>query len=247
MITPRHIAIIMDGNGRWAKKRNHQRVYGHIRGAKVAYDIIKSCVELSVENLTLFAFSTENWKRPQHEVSLLMTLLIKYLKNEQKKLNKYNIRFHTIGNPRLLPKEVQELLIENIESTKNNTGMNLTFALNYGGRQEVIDSVKKIAEDIKHNRLDSSDINEQLINSYLQSAFMPDPELIIRTSNERRLSNFFLWQAAYSEFYFSDKLWPDFSPSDLTKAIVDFNSRNRRFGGLTEPQPPPQPMRNIHG
>jgi len=229
---PNHIAIIMDGNGRWAKQRKHNRFFGHIRGAKVAYNIIEECAKINLKHLTLFAFSTENWKRPKTEVSLLMSLLIKHLKKEQKKLMANNISFHTIGNTSELPIEVQKLLKETSEVTKDNSGMQLTFALNYGGKQEILNATKKICEIVQSGKIKLDDINQDIFNTYLGSSFLPDPDLIIRTSNEQRLSNFFLWQAAYSEFYFCEKYWPDFEINDLNLAIQCFNNRDRRFGNV---------------
>ncbi len=236
MQLPNHVAIIMDGNGRWANSRKHNRVFGHIRGAKVAYDIIEKCAQINLKHLTLYAFSTENWSRPKTEVSLLMALLIKHLKKEKNKLINNNISFHTIGDSLELPAEVQALLSETSEETKNNTGLKLTFALNYGGRQEIINATKNIYKAIKSKSIAESDISEELFEKFLQSAFLPNPDLIIRTSNEKRLSNFFLWQAAYSEFYFCDKFWPDFNFSDFELAINDYNKRQRRFGNI-ENQP----------
>ncbi len=232
----------MDGNGRWAKQRKHNRFFGHIRGAKVAYSIIEECAKINLKYLTLYAFSTENWKRPKTEVSLLMSLLLKHLAKEQKKLMDNNISFHTIGNTQELPIEVQKLLSETYEVTKNNTGMKLTFALNYGGKQEIINATKEMYKSIEDGKIKASDINQDLFNSYLQSSFLPNPDLIIRTSNEQRLSNFFLWQAAYSEFYFCEKFWPDFDLSDLNNAIDSFNNRSRRFGNIdSKLSDPPSP------
>jgi len=232
MQLPNHIAIIMDGNGRWAKQRKHNRFFGHIRGAKVAYNIIEDCAKINLKYLTLYAFSTENWKRPKTEVSLLMSLLLKHLVKDQKKLMDNNIVFRTIGDTSELPLEVQKLLNETCEITKNNTGLKLTFALNYGGKQELIDATKNLFKKIQNDEIKIEDINENIYSSFLQSSFLPNPDLIIRTSNEKRLSNFFLWQAAYSELYFCEKYWPDFELKDLQLAIEDYNNRSRRYGDI---------------
>ena len=243
MNNPRHIAIIMDGNGRWAQKRGHNRYFGHMRGAKVARDIIEHCANLNIPYLTLFTFSTENWKRPQTEVSFLMKLLIKYLKAEVNKLIENNIKFKIIGDPLGLPENVQSIINDTIRKTQHNTGMILTFALNYGGKQDITEAVKRLVTDVQNSILDPKEINEQTIENYFVSKFLPDPDLIIRTSNEQRLSNFFLWQAAYSEFHFSPKLWPDFTVDDLNLAVKKFAMRERRFGqvSLSSHSNPTQP------
>ena len=232
MMQPEHVAIIMDGNGRWAKTRNHNRVYGHIRGAKVAYNLIKHCANTKLKHLTLFAFSTENWKRPQTEISLLMSLLIKHLRKEQETLINNNIKFLTIGDISQLPEKVQELINETKSITQNNTGLKLTFALNYGGKQDIISAVQSIAQAYKDGKIEKTDINEVMFPNYMPSFFLPPPDLIIRTSNEKRLSNFFLWQSAYSEFYFSKKFWPDFTDDDYNDALLCFSKRERRFGKI---------------
>ncbi len=245
MNPPKHIAIIMDGNGRWANARKHNRVYGHIRGAKVAYNIIKHCAQSGIKNLTLFAFSTENWQRPKNEVSLLMSLLIKHLKKEMKTLVDNNIKFNTIGDVSELPPEVQELITDTKRNTQQLDGLNLTFALNYGGQQDILHAFKKIIALKEEGKISGDDINQELISKYLQSAFLPNPDLIIRTSNEKRLSNFFLWQSAYSEFYFTEKCWPDFSTNDFDLAIAEYLGRNRRFGKV--PSTPTRESNNLYG
>lgn len=234
MKLPNHVAIIMDGNGRWAKSRGHGRYFGHIRGAGRAKQIIEECARLKIGNLTLFTFSTENWKRPQDEVSFLMLLLKKRLKRETALLIQNNIRFRCIGDLSRLPESVRRQVDETIELTKNNTGMNLTFALNYGGRQEILESVKEIAEKVKSGELSPGQIDESFFSQQLPSHFLPDPDLIIRTSGESRLSNFFLWQAAYAEFFVTPVLWPDFTTDQLHQALQQFARVERRFGMTSE-------------
>ena len=234
MKLPKHVAIIMDGNGRWAKARGHNRFFGHIRGASRAKMIIEESARLGLDSLTLFTFSTENWKRPQDEVSFLMLLLKKRLKRETRNLVQNNIRFDCIGDVSQLPMSVLEQVNETKRLTKNNTGMKLTFALNYGGRQEILDAVQGLAQKVKNAEMSPEDISEDSISSSLQSSYLPDPDLIIRTSGESRLSNFFLWQAAYSEFYVTPVFWPDFTTDDLHKALEDFQKTERRFGKTSE-------------
>ena len=225
-----HIAIIMDGNGRWAKARGHSRLWGHIRGAKVAREIIEACADLKIKNLTLFAFSSENWRRPQTEVSFLMRLLKRQLKREVKKLIKNNIRFNYIGDISQLPKDSQEAVLDAVEATSTCTGMALTFALNYGGRQDIVSAVKHVAKKVSSGELTLDAISEDLISKELDSSFLPDPDLPIRTSGETRLSNFFLWQSAYSELEFSPVLWPDFGKKHFLEILDNFSKRERRFG-----------------
>ncbi len=229
-----HLAIIMDGNGRWAKSRGYDRTMGHIKGARVAKKIIEFCTEQKLPYLTLYAFSTENWLRPQLEVNFLMRLLFKNLKRERKTLVKNNIRFQAIGDLSRLPDFVAKEVAESIEATKNNTGMVLTFALSYGGRQEITKSVQKIAEMVKSGDLNPEEITEELVAKCLPSHPLPDADLIIRTSGENRLSNFLMWQSAYSEIYITDKLWPDYKEQDLIKAISVFQSTERRYGKTSE-------------
>ena len=230
MHLPQHLAIIMDGNGRWAEQRNKPRHYGHIKGTKVAKTIIQDCARLGVKHLTLYAFSTENWYRPLAEVSILMRLLKKYLEKETATLVKENIRFNVIGNTEKLSKDIREIIANATEKTKHCRGMRLTFALSYGSRQELTLAMKALAQEVQAGNLDAEDITEDMIGKKLQTSGTPDPDLILRTSGEQRISNFLLWQSAYSEFYFSPKLWPEFSHSDLIEVLQNFNQRERRFG-----------------
>jgi undecaprenyl diphosphate synthase len=232
MILPKHVAIIMDGNGRWAQLRNKPRTYGHIKGARVAKQIITACAEKGLENLTLYAFSSENWLRPPMEVLFLMNLLRRYLKRETATLVKQNIRFKAIGELDKLPDDVTKAIRYATEATAHNTGMNLIFAISYGSRQEMTEGFKKIAEKVRDGELKVEDIDESMINSSLSTAGRPDPDLIIRTSGEHRLSNFLLWQAAYAEFYFCETLWPEFSKEDLDIALLNYFKRERRFGAV---------------
>lgn len=234
MKLPRHLAIIMDGNGRWAKARRHNRVYGHLRGAKVAKSVIEESARLKIPYLTLFAFSTENWFRPPQEVSFLMALLKRQLLREKATLMKHNIRFMAIGDIESLPFEVRSVVDSTIEDTATNTGMVLTFALSFGGRQEIVSVAREIARRAQLGQLDENDIDQALIAGLLPSSFLPDPDLIVRTSGERRISNFFLWQCAYSEIEFEQKAWPDFTISDLHRILGDYSNRERRFGRTSE-------------
>ncbi len=231
---PRHLAIIMDGNGRWAKARGHTRAYGHVRGARVAKRMIEKCANDGVKFLTLYAFSTENWMRPKLEVNFLMQLLARHLKKERDSLIQNNIRFQTIGEISLLPAAVQKEVSATVAATANCSGMTLIFALSYGGRQEITKALKAIAEKVEAKQILSSDISESLIEEHLGTKNIPDPDLIIRTSGENRLSNFLLWQSAYSEIYFSPTFWPDFKDSDLEQAYLFFSTRERRFGKISE-------------
>jgi undecaprenyl diphosphate synthase len=230
MTLPKHIAIIMDGNGRWAQLKRHPRTFGHIKGTRVAKKIITECSRRGIKNLTLYAFSTENWFRPQTEVSLLMKILRRYLRKETDNLIKENIRFSVIGDVSRIPADVNEAILKSIEATSHCTGLNLVFALSYGSRQEITESVRDIAKRVAAGELNPNDIDESIINSALSTFPTPDPDLIIRTSGEQRLSNFLLWQAAYSEFYFTDVLWPNFTEQDLDQALQVFSNRQRRFG-----------------
>lgn len=229
---PKHIAIIMDGNGRWAQERNLPRTMGHKAGVETIRRIIKECDKIGVKYLTLYAFSTENWKRPKDEVSALMNLLVEYLKKEFNELNKNNVIINNIGDISKLPEVCQKELISAYERTKNNTGITLNLALNYGGRDEILNAIKKMTKDIEKGSISIDKINEEVFSKYLYTKDMPDPDLIIRPSGEQRISNFLLWQCAYSEFWYSDINWPDFSEKDLHKAIYDFQNRDRRFGGI---------------
>ncbi|SEF45316.1 undecaprenyl diphosphate synthase [Caloramator fervidus] len=229
---PQHIAIIMDGNGRWAKRRNLPRTMGHRAGVETIREIVKTCSKLGVKYLTLYAFSTENWKRPKEEVNALMNLLVEYLRGEVDELNKNNVIINWIGDISKLPSMCQAELIRAKEITKNNTGLMLNLALNYGGRDEIKRGIVNIVKDVKEGKLNINDINEELISSYLDTSKMPDPDLLIRPSGELRISNFLLWQIAYAELWFSDVLWPDFTSKHLIQAIKDYQMRDRRFGGI---------------
>lgn len=229
---PEHVAIILDGNGRWAKKKHMPRTYGHVQGSKVVEDMLTVVDDIGVRYLTIYAFSTENWKRSPDEVSTLMKILRSYLKDCIKKCMKNNVRCRVIGESEGLSEDIIERIITLEEATKDNTGLNFTIAINYGGRDEIVRAVKKIADDLQNNRLVSNNIDEKLINSYLDTNELPDPDLLIRTSGEERLSNFMPWQLAYTEFYFTPVLWPDFNREELIKAFEKYNKRERRFGGV---------------
>lgn len=231
---PEHLAIIMDGNGRWAKQKGLLRTLGHESGTKSVKKTVESCAKLGIKNLTLYAFSTENWNRPKLEVDTLMKLLISSLKKEMKTLIENNIRLNAIGNLTNLPIKVQKELNEVIQKTSENTRMTLTLALSYGAREELIQAVKKISDKVKNNIISTDTIDESIINKHLYTHNLPDVDLVIRTSGEHRISNFLLWQIAYAEFYFIDVLWPDFSEEDLYTAIISYQSRERRFGKTSE-------------
>jgi undecaprenyl diphosphate synthase len=231
---PQHIAIIMDGNGRWAKKYGKPRVFGHRNGVKAVREITETAADLGVKCLTLYAFSTENWNRPRLEVNALMSLLVETLRREINSLNENNIKLNAIGDLTKLPGKTYDTLMEGIEKTKNNDRMMLNLALNYSGRWEILNAVKKIVEDSKKNDLDFQDLDDGKFEKYLTTAGIPDPELLIRTSGEYRLSNYLLWQIAYSELYFAPIYWPDFREEDFYKAIIDFQQRERRFGKTSE-------------
>lgn len=231
---PKHIAVIMDGNGRWAKEKGKNRVFGHKNGVNAVREVSEACAELGVENLTLYAFSVENWNRPKLEVAALMELLVRTIGSETKTLMKNNIRLRTIGSIETMPKRAQEQLKKVKEATKNNTRLNMTLALSYGGRTEIVDACKKIAEQVKNSEIRPEDITETILNNHLYEPNIPDPELMIRTSGEYRLSNFLLWQSAYTELYFTEEYWPDFNKESLYKAILSFQNRERRFGKTSE-------------
>lgn len=231
---PRHIAIIMDGNGRWAKEQGEDRLFGHFHGVESVRDIVEGCAELGIEYLTLYAFSTENWDRPPDEVTGLMELLIETIRQEVPTLNKNNIRLHVIGNFEMLPAPAMKELDDAVGETKSNTGLNLIMALSYSSRWELTDAVKKIAVEIKNNKLQPDEITQDTLQHYLTTAAFPDPELMIRTSGEYRISNFLLYQLAYTELYFTPTLWPDFRKENLYKAIIDYQQRERRFGKTAE-------------
>ena len=231
---PTHIAIIMDGNGRWAKKRGLPRVAGHKRGVDTVKEIVEACAEIGVKYLTLYTFSTENWKRPKDEVSMFMRLLLNSLRERVNELNENDVRLTTIGDTESLPLEVQKQLSEDIERTKNNKKMVLNLALSYSGRWELLEAIKKISDLSAKGKLSAEDIDEKLVSSFLTTKEIPDPDLVIRTSGEFRVSNFLLWQIAYSEFIITETLWPDFSKYDLYDAIKIFQTRERRFGKVSE-------------
>ena len=233
MKIPEHVAIILDGNGRWAKSKGMPRNYGHTVGAKNVETVCRAADELGIKYLTLYAFSTENWNRPQSEVDALMKLLESYLKTCIKTADKNNMRVRVIGEIGRLSETFQNRIKELEEASKSNTGLNLTIAINYGSRDEMLSAVRHIAEDTKEGKLEIQDINEEVFASYLDTRELPDPDLLIRTSGEQRLSNYLLWQLAYSEFYFTDVPWPDFHKKELELAIEAYNKRDRRFGGLT--------------
>lgn len=231
---PRHIAIIMDGNGRWAKMKDKARIYGHQAGVEAVRKVVEACTELGVQYLTLYAFSTENWKRPEDEVNALMELLVRTIRRETPELSKNNVRIGMIGDGHSLPKACIDELEEAKRITASNTGLNLILALSYSGRWEITHAVQQIAQKVEAGLLRADDINDATIAAHLNTAQIPDPELLIRTSGEYRLSNFLLWQSAYTEYYFTETLWPDFDRDALFTAIVDYQNRERRFGQTTE-------------
>ena len=230
---PRHIAMIMDGNGRWAQKKGVERLFGHRNGVESVRQVVEAAGELGVEYLTLYAFSTENWRRPRTEIDGLMTLLTNTNSNETKKLNKNNVRLLVIGNVTDLPKNAQKHLMQSVNFLSGNTGLTLVLALSYSGRWEITDAVKRMCNDAKSGKLDPESVDTTLVESYLATSFMPDPELLIRTSGERRISNFLLWQLAYTEMYFTPVLWPDYRKEHFYEAIIDFQRRERRFGKVS--------------
>lgn len=231
---PKHIAIIMDGNGRWAKKKNQLRFFGHKKGVKTVKEVVSAAIEIGLENLTLYAFSKENWQRPKSEVEGLMSLLISAIDSELEELHQNNVRLHTIGDFLSLPDYVQKKIKFATNKTKNNSGLNLIIALSYGARYEITEMTKNIAQDVVSGILDKDSINEKTIENYLMTKHFPDPELLIRTSGEFRISNFLLWQIAYAELYFTDKLWPEFAKNDFFEAIYNYQERERRFGKTSE-------------
>jgi len=231
---PNHVAIIMDGNGRWAKQQGMLRVIGHENGTKSVRDVVEASAEIGIKNLTLYAFSTENWKRPKIEVQTLMKLLVKSLKREIKTLQDNNIRLLAIGNLNDLPKKAHAELLEVMDKTKNNTHMTLTLALSYGSREEIIKVIKELTDKVKNNIISVENIDESIINKHLYTHNLPDVDLLIRTSGEQRISNFLLWQIAYAELYFTDILWPDFKKKDLYEALINYQNRERRFGKTSE-------------
>ena len=231
---PIHIAIIMDGNGRWAKERSLPRFAGHKEGINSVREVTRICGEIGVKHLTLYTFSTENWRRPKAEVSALMNLLLKTISVEVRELHKQNVRFTTIGNLEMLPQSTQNGINDGIEITKNNTGLNLCLALNYGSRQEMVSAIQSIAKKVKKGELAVEKIDETIFSHTLSTANMPDPDLLIRTGGEYRLSNFLLWQSAYTEIYMTNTYWPKFRETSLMEAILDFQSRGRRVGKVSD-------------
>lgn len=231
---PRHIAIIMDGNGRWAKEKGEDRLFGHFHGVESVRNIVEGCAELGIEYLTLYAFSTENWDRPEYEVIGLMELLVGTIRKEVESLDKNNIRLHVIGDMNMLPDYARNELNEALEITKDNTGLNLIMALSYSGRWELLNAVKNIAHEVKQNKLQLEEIDQDTLQRYLCTGNFPDPELMIRTSGEFRISNFLLYQLAYAELYFTNVRWPDFRKENLYEAILDYQARERRFGKTSD-------------
>jgi undecaprenyl diphosphate synthase len=232
--TPNHIAIIMDGNGRWAKKQGQMRLYGHSIGVESVRETLTAAKNIGVKHLTLYAFSTENWNRPKEEIDGLMNLLVHTIANEVDELNRSGVRLLTIGDRAGLPIECQEELASAIAATETNTEIDLILALNYSARWEITNAIKQIGQQIADGQLQPNDISDELIAQHLTTAGIPDPELLIRTSGECRVSNFLLWQIAYTEFHFTEVLWPDFKEADLYKAVIDYQSRERRFGMVSE-------------
>lgn len=230
---PEHVAIIMDGNGRWAKKRGMTRVMGHQRGAEAVREVVRTSREMGIQWLTLYAFSEENWKRPKSETMALMKLLKRFLKSELKEMLENGIQLRTIGRTDKLPEDTRKILLDTIEKTASNRDMVLTLALSYGGRQEILDTILKISKKVENGSITSSDISEKLVSDLLYTADMPDPDLLIRTSGEHRISNFLLWQIAYSEIYITNTLWPDFDKSEYRAAVLDYQKRERRFGAAS--------------
>lgn len=231
---PHHIAIIMDGNGRWAKEKGQDRLYGHFHGVESVRDIVEGCAELGIGYLTLYAFSTENWDRPKNEVDGLMELLVDTIRKEVSILNKNNIKLHVIGDKEMLPEYARNELQEALDMTSQNTGLNLVMALSYSSRWELVNAVKNIALDVKNGKVDPENIDQNTLQKYLTTSEFPDPELMIRTSGEYRISNFLLYQLAYAELYFTNTRWPDFRKVNLYEAILDFQNRERRFGKTSE-------------
>jgi undecaprenyl diphosphate synthase len=231
---PKHVAIIMDGNGRWAEKRGNSRIFGHQHGVESVRASIKAAAQIGVKYLTIYAFSTENWNRPKFEVEALMTLLVNVIKNETQELNKNNVRLKIIGDRDSLPPKVKKETDLIVEKLSKNTGLTVVMALSYSSRWEIINAVKSIAGDVKKGKIDTQDISQELFDSYLATSEIPDPELLIRTSGEARISNFLLWQIAYTELYFTSVLWPDFSDEDFYEAICNYQQRERRFGKTSE-------------
>ena len=233
---PAHVAIILDGNGRWAKAKGMPRNYGHMQGAKAVEDILVVARDMGIKYLTVYAFSTENWSRPETEVSALMTILRNYLKTSIKKSMKNNVRCRVIGERSKLSSDIQDAINELEEATAGNTGLTFTIAINYGSRDEITRAVRKVASKVESGELKAQYITEDMIAANLDTSFLPDPDLLIRTCNEQRISNYLLWQCAYTEFYYTPVAWPDFDKAELEKAVDSYNTRNRKFGGLKQDQ-----------
>ena len=231
---PKHVAIIMDGNGRWAKQQGFLRALGHESGSQSVKDIIETCSNLGIENLTLYTFSSENWNRPKLEVEILMKILVRTLTKDIKMLQKNNIKLGAIGDLSKLPKKIHNVVLEAIDKTKDSTKMNLTLALSYGSREEIVNAVRIISDKVKNNIISIDTIDDSIINEHLYTRNLPEVDLLIRTSGEHRISNFLLWQIAYAELYFTDILWPDFKEQDLYEAIISYQKRERRFGKTSE-------------
>ena len=229
---PEHIGVIMDGNGRWAKKRGLPRSAGHSAGADALKKIVTEANKLGIKYITVYAFSTENWKRPKEEVDYLMSLLLDYLRNAEKTLAGEDVVIRAIGSRKELSQEIRDQIVKTEEFTKNNKGIVMNIALNYGGREEITNAVKNICKEVQEDKIKIEDINDKMFSQYLYTENQPDVDLLIRTSGEQRLSNFMLWQVSYAEMWFTHKLWPDFKPADLHRAIIDFQNRGRRFGGV---------------
>lgn len=242
---PNHVAIIMDGNGRWAKEKGQDRLYGHFHGVESVRNILEACSELGIKYLTLYAFSTENWDRPKNEIDGLMGLMVDSIRKETATLNKNNIKLHVIGNIEMLPEYARKELQEALEETKNNDKFNLIMALSYSSRWELVNAVKNIANDVKTGKLEVESINHETLHSYLATSDFPDPELMIRTSGEYRISNFLLYQLAYTELYFTNTQWPDFRKKDLYEAIIDFQGRERRYGKTTDQLKSNEPILHV--
>ena len=233
---PAHVAIILDGNGRWAKAKGMPRNYGHMQGAKAVEDILVVARDMGIKYLTVYAFSTENWSRPETEVSALMTILRNYLKTSIKKSMKNNVRCRVIGERSKLSSDIQDAINELEDATAGNTGLTFTIAKNYGSRDEITRAVRKVASKVESGEIKAQDITEDMIAANLDTSFLPDPDLLIRTCNEQRISNYLLWQCAYTEFYYTPVAWPDFDKAELEKAVDSYNTRNRKFGGLKQDQ-----------
>lgn len=231
---PQHVAIILDGNGRWAKSRRLPRTQGHLEGVKRVDEAIDTCIKIGIKVLTIYVFSTENWNRPKNEVSMLIHTLVAVLNRKVRRMHEAGVRLQFIGRRQGIPDQVTKGFEDATELTKNNTKLTVNVAFNYGGRTEILDAVGKIVDDIQSGKIKKDDVNEALFGEYLYTRGLPDPDLLIRTSGEKRISNFLLWQLSYAEFYFTEKFWPEFTEEEFRKAIADFQSRDRRYGGLTK-------------